>query len=209
MQAYIKTKILVCDPISEEGIKKLKKAGFEVEIKPTITHNQLKKEVYNYHILIVRSRTKITRDIIFEGQNLKLIGRVGAGLDNIDLKTANEKKIRVLNTPEAPAIAVAELTIGLILSLARNIPYADKMMKNGKWMKKMFKGWELNGKTLGTIGLGNIGEKVARIAKAFGMKILISKRTPPLPELLQELDGEFVPLNELLQEVMLLPYMYL
>jgi len=191
-------KILVCDSIHEDGIKKLKKAGFEVEVNP-ISAEQLKNVATDYDALIVRSRTQITEEIIQAGKNLKAIGRAGAGLDNIDVASAENKGILVLNTPEAPAEAVAELTIGLMLSLARNIPLADRSLKEGKWLKKELMGWELKDKTLGTIGLGNIGEKVAKIAKAFGMKILISKRTPPPPELLRELDAEFVPLNNLLQ----------
>jgi D-3-phosphoglycerate dehydrogenase len=105
----------------------------------------------------------------------------------------------VVNTPEAPAEAVAELALGLILSLARNIPQADHSMKEGKWIKSKLTGWELKGKTLGTIGLGNIGERVAKLAKAFGMNILITKRTPPDSALLKELEAEFVPLSELLK----------
>jgi len=194
-----KVKILVCDSIHEDGIKKLKQAGFDVEVNPTISAEQLKNVATDYDALIVRSRTQITEEIIQAGKNLKAIGRAGAGLDNIDVASAENKGILVLNTPEAPAEAVAELTIGLMLSLARNIPLADRSLKEGKWLKKELMGWELKDKTLGTIGLGNIGEKVAKIAKAFGMKILISKRTPPPPELLRELDAEFVPLNDLLQ----------
>jgi len=194
-----KVKVLVCDPIHEEGINKLKQAGFDVDVKPTVFPDQLKSIVSNYHAVIVRSRTKVTKDIIQAGKNLKAIGRAGAGLDNVDVEPAEKRGILVLNTPEALATAVAELTIGLILSLARNIPFADRTMKDGKWMKKELMGWELKDKTLGTIGLGNIGEKVAKLAKAFGMKVLISKRTPPPPELLKELEGEFIPLRELLQ----------
>lgn len=195
-----KAKILVCDSIHEDGIKKLKQAGFEVEVNPTISDEQLKNVAANYDALIVRSRTQVTEEIILQaGKSLKVIGRAGAGLDNINVASAEKKGILVLNTPEAPAEAVAELTIGLMLSLARNIPLADHSLKEGKWLKKELMGWELKGKTLGTIGLGNIGEKVTKIAKAFGMKILISKRTPPSPELLKELEAEFVPLNDLLQ----------
>lgn len=194
-----KVKVLVCDPIHEEGINKLKQAGFDVDVKTTIPSDELKGIVFNYHALIVRSRTKVTKDIIEAGKRLKAIGRAGAGLDNVEVEPAEKKGVLVLNTPEAPATAVAELTIGLMLSLARNIPLADRTMKEGKWIKKELMGWELKGKTLGTIGLGNIGEKVARLAKAFGMKVLITKRTPPSPELLRELEGEFIPLKELLQ----------
>jgi len=192
-------KVLVCDPIHEDGIKILKDAGFEIDISPEISYEELKGKVRDYDVLVVRSRTKVTREIIEAGEKLKVVGRAGAGIDNIDVEAAKEKGVKVLNTPEAPAIAVAELTIGLLLSLARQIPRADSSMKEGRWAKKEFKGWQLNGKTFGVIGLGHIGEKVARLAKAFGMKILITKRTPPSPEILKELEAEFVPLDELLR----------
>jgi len=192
-------RVLVCDPIHREGIEKLEEAGFEVDVIPTISYEQLKEVVSEYDALIVRSRTKVTGEIMEAGKRLKTVGRTGVGLDNIDTKAAEKKGIVVLNTPEAPADAVAELTIGLILSLARNIPLADRTMKEGTWIKKKLRGWQLNGKTLGTIGLGSIGLKVARFARAFGMKILITKRTPPAPEVMRELDGEFISLKEMLQ----------
>lgn len=194
-----KIKVLVCDPIDAVGIEKLEQAGFEVDIKPQISGEELRDAVSNYAVLVVRSRTKVTKGIIDVGKRLRAIGRAGAGLDNIDVEAAEKKGVKVLNTPEAPAEAVAELTFGLMLSLARNIPFADRNMKERKWIKKSLQGWELKGKTLGTIGLGNIGEKVARLSKAFGMKILITKRTPPAPSLLRELEAEFIPLQELLQ----------
>ena len=194
-----KARVLVCDAIHEEGIEKLRQAGFEVDVKPTISHEELRNVVSNYEALIVRSRTQITKEIIEAGKQLSAIGRAGAGLDNIDLETAEKQGIAVLNTPEAPAGAVAELTIGLIICLARSISLADRAVKKGEWIKKKLQGWELSGKTLGVVGLGNIGEKVARTAKAMGMKILITKRTPPKPEVLRELEGEFVSLPELLQ----------
>jgi len=193
-------RVLVCDPIHDEGIEKLQNAGFQVDVKPTISFEELREIVADYEVLIVRSRTKVKREIIEKGEKLQVIGRAGAGLDNIDLKAAEERGIKVLNTPEAPAYAVAELTLALMLSLARRIPFADKTMKKGKWFKKQLVGWQLYGKTLGVIGLGNIGEKVARLAKAFGMKVLITKRTPPSTELLKELEAEFVPLEELLRK---------
>ena len=192
-------KVLVCDPIHEDGIKILKDAGFEIDISPEISYEELKGKVRNYDVLVVRSRTKVTREIIEAGEKLKVVGRAGVGIDNIDVEAAKKKGVKVLNTPEAPAIAVAELTIGLLLSLARQIPRADSSMKEGRWAKKEFRGWQLNGKTFGVVGLGHIGEKVARLAKAFGMKILITKRTPPSPEILKELEAEFVPLDELLR----------
>ncbi len=194
-----KMRILVCDPVHEEGIEKLKQAGFEVDVNPTITSEQLTKIVSNYDALIVRSRTKVTKEIIEAGRRLRIIGRAGAGLDNINLETAKQRGITVLSTPEALTEAVAELTIGLIISLARSIPLADRTLKEGKWIKKKLVGWQLEGKTLGTIGLGKIGERVARIAKALGMKILIREIIPLSPELLKELETEVVPLKELLQ----------
>lgn len=194
-----KTKILVCDPVHEEGIKKLRQAGFEVHVNPKIVPEQLTKMVLNYDALIVRSQTKVTKEVIEAGKRLKVIGRVGVGLDNIDLETAEKKGIMVFHVPEASANAVAELTVGLIISLARSIPQADHSMKKGKWIKEQLMGWELMDKTLGIIGLGNVGGRVAKIAKALGMKILITKRTPPVPELLRELEAEFVLLKELLQ----------
>lgn len=177
----------------------MRKAGFQVDVNSTISLKQLRKIVSNYDMLIVRGRTKVTKEIIEAGKRLKVIGRAGVGLDNIDVETVEKKGIMVFNVPEAAANAAAELTIGLIISLARSIPRADCSMKEGKWIKKELMGWELRDKTLGIIGLGNVGERVARIAKALGMKILITKRTPPTPELLRELEAEFVLLKELLQ----------
>jgi len=128
-----------------------------------------------------------------------VIGRAGRGLDNIDIDTVEKKGIMVFNVPEAGANAAAELTMGLMISLARSIPRADRSVKEGKWIKKELMGWELRDKTLGIVGFGNVGERVAKVAKALGMKILVTRRTPPTPELLRELEAEFVPLEELLQ----------
>jgi D-3-phosphoglycerate dehydrogenase len=188
-------KVLVCDPIDDEGIKELRQAGFEVDVDPTLSTDRLKEVVSNYDALIVRSRTKVTKEIIESGKKLKAIGRAGVGVDNIDVESAEKRGITVLNTPEALSDAVAELTIGLIISLARKIPLADRAMKEGMWIKKELMGWQLKGKTLGLIGLGSIGERVARIGKALGMKIIFTKRTPPTPELLRELEAEYIPLE--------------
>ena len=196
----MKIRFLICDPVHEEGIRKMKEKGFDVDTKPEISTEELKKIVPDYDVLIVRSRTKVTTEIIRCGKRLKIIGRVGVGLDNVDVRSAEEMGITVLNTPETAATAVAELTIGLTLSLARKIPQADRSMKEGKWIKKELEGWQLKGKTLGLIGFGNIGMKVAEIAKSFGMRILVNKRTPPSQELLEKTGARFVPLEELLKE---------
>lgn len=174
--------------------------GFTVDVKSDITRDELQSTITNYDALIVRSRTKVTRDLLNCTSRLKAIGRVGVGLDNIDLATARENSVAVFNSPEASAQAVAELTIGLIISLARRLPFADQTMKEGTWVKKQLSGWLLEGKTLGLLGLGNIGLRVAKIAKALGMRILIAKRTPPDPELLAELGGEYVSFNGLLEQ---------
>ncbi|MCD6325776.1 D-2-hydroxyacid dehydrogenase [Candidatus Bathyarchaeota archaeon] len=191
-------RILICDPIDPEGIEKLKKAGYNVAF--LMQREMLKKVIQECDVLIVRSRTKVTREIIESGKHLKLIARAGSGLDNIDLKAAEEKGIAVINTPEASADSVAELTIGLMVALARKMILADSSMKQGKWLKKELMGFLLKGKKLGLIGLGNIGLRVARIAKAMGMKILVTKRVPPSPELLKSLEAEFLPLDELLRQ---------
>lgn len=193
-----KMKVLVCDPIHTDGIERLKQAGFTVDVKPNVSNEELKKIVSTYDVLIVRSRTAVTAEVIGRGRRLKAIGRAGVGLDNIDINAAKKRNISVFNSPDAPTEAVAELTIGLLISMARSLPYADCTMKKGQWAKKQLKGWQLEGKTLGILGLGNIGKQVAKIAKAFGMKILITTRTPPDPKLLTELAGESVPLRELL-----------
>ena len=192
-------KILVCDPIDVEGSDRLRQEGFEVDIKSSIEQAELEKVIKDYDVLVVRSRTKVTKQLIEKGSRLKVVGRVGAGVDNIDIEAAKKRGVTVLNTPEAPADSVAELTIGLMLALARSIAYADCSMKEGKWTKKELEGTLLNGKTLGLIGLGNIGTKVAKVAKAFGMKILVTKRTPPSQEVLVMLEAEYVPLGELLR----------
>lgn len=192
-------KILVCDPIDAEGVQKLRGQGFQVDIKPSIVKEELEKIIPGYDALVVRSRTKVSQEIIERGKRLKAIGRVGAGLDNIDLDAAEEKSVAVLNTPEALADSVAEMTIGLILAAARKISVADCSVKNGKWLKTELTGRLLKGKTLGLIGLGNIGKRVAEIAKEIGMKILVTKRTPPGAKLLRALNAEFVPLEDLLR----------
>ena len=125
-------RILVCDPIHEKGIEKLEQAGFEVDVNPTITAEQLTKIVSKYDALIVRSRTKVTKEIVEAGRQLRVIGRAGIGLDNIDLETAKKKGIMVFDVPRASANAAAELTTGLITSLVRSIPRADNSMKEGK-----------------------------------------------------------------------------
>ena len=173
-------KVLVTDPLDPAGMEMLKSEGIQVDYRPGITHEELKAVVGNYDALIVRGRTKVTRDVIEAGRGrLKAICRAGVGLDNIDLEAAREAGVEVFNTPEAPTEAVAELTVGLIIALARSIPKADRALKEGRWAKKELVGWELRGKTLGIIGFGRIGQRVAEICHALGMKIIAYRRTRP------------------------------
>ena len=133
-------KILVSDKLQEQAIKILEDSGFQVVKNYTITHEQLKQEIEKYDGIVIRSRTNITADILENAKNLKVIGRAGKGLDNVDRKKAKELKIEVINTPEAPAVSVAELTIGLMLSLIRHIAMANETMHQGEWNKDNYLG---------------------------------------------------------------------
>ncbi len=164
-------KALVTDPISEEG-QILLRMWTDVTIDLNLTPERLEQIIGNYDALIVRSRTKVTAKIIAAGQRLQVIGRAGVGIDNVDLKAAYERNITVINTPTASSISVAELTMGLMLALARNIPQANTAVKEGHWAPKKYRGVELAGKTLGIVGLGRIGQEVALRALAFGLQVV-------------------------------------
>jgi len=167
-------KILISDPLAEEGIDILKKQkGFKVDIKPKLPPDELKKIIGDYTALIVRSQTKVTKDIMKHAKKLKFIGRAGVGLDNIDVEEASKRGIIVMNAPGGNAISTAEHTMSLMLSLSRNIPQANVSLKKGEWQRKKFMGVELYGKVLGIIGLGRIGTEVARRALSFKMKVII------------------------------------
>ena len=163
--------ILISDKLKEEAIKILQNNGFNVVKKFSITQEELKKEIKEYNAIIIRSRTKLTAEVLENAIKLKVIGRAGVGLDNVDLKKAEELNIKVLNTPEAPSISVAELTIGLLLSLVRHISKADQTMHCGEWCKSDYMGYVLKGKKVGLIGFGNIGQAVAKTCDAIGMDI--------------------------------------
>lgn len=166
-------KVLVCDKISDKGVDLLKEYGFDVDVKIGMTPDELNAVVGDYEVAVVRSATKFRKEALDAGTNLKLIVRGGVGLDNIDLEYAKSKGINVRNTPSAATESVAELVIGLFITLSRKIVLADSSMKAGKWEKKLFSGTELYQKTLGIIGLGRIGLAVANIAKsAFQMKVI-------------------------------------
>lgn len=165
-------KVLVCDAIDQKGIDILKKSGLQVDYRPEIKHDELIASVKDYDVLVVRSRTKVTKEVMDANAKMKIIARVGVGLDNIDVKYAESKGMQVINAEIAAMTAVAELVIGLMLSLARNIPRADAAMKNGKWLKKELVGIELKGRYLGIVGVGKIGRRIARIARGLSMNII-------------------------------------
>lgn len=194
-----KQKALICDPIDKEGIELLRNSGFEVILKPKISYEDLKNLVSDCQVLIVRSRTKVTKEIIDAGRNLKIIARAGSGVDNIDVEYAEKKGINVICASESVTASVAELTVGLMISLVRHIPQADRAMKEGKWIRDKIEGWELQGKTVGIIGFGRIGQRVAKIARALGMKIIVCELNSPPENLLKELDAQLLPLKELLK----------
>jgi len=167
-------KVLVTDKLADEAIKLLKENGLEVKYEE-LDHDGILREIENYDAIIVRSRTKVTADIIEKGAKgkLKVIGRAGIGVDNIDVNKATELGIKVVNAPTGSTKSVAELAFAHMLALARFIPKADSSMRRGEWLKKQLRGIELYGKTLGLIGSGNIAQHMARIAKGFGMNVLV------------------------------------
>ena len=169
-------KILISDKLEESGIKLFEDNGFEVAKKFTISKDDLLNKIAEYDGIVIRSRTKLTADILNNAKNLKVIGRAGVGLDNVDLKKAEELGITVLNTPEAPSISVAELALGLMFALARYITVADKTMHQGEWNKNDYLGYTLNGKKLGLIGFGNIAKYLAKSAISIGMKVGVYSR---------------------------------
>ena len=164
--------VLICDQVNPTLNEILEKNGLQVTYEPEITPEQIAEKIGMYEVVVVRSRTKITRELIQRAEKCKIIARVGVGLDNIDQDAAKEKNIRVINAVEGAMNAVAELVVGLMLSLAREIPRADREVRNGNWIKKELMGTELRGKYLGIVGLGNIGKRLGRLAKSFNMNII-------------------------------------
>ena len=165
-------KVLISDNISTKGVEILKKAGLDVDVKTGMKPEELVAVIGDYHGLAVRSATKVTAKIIDAATNLKVIGRAGSGLDNVDLTAATKKGIVVMNAPGGNTITTAEHTFSLMCAMARQIPQATASMREGKWEKKRFMGVELFNKTLGIIGIGNIGSQVARRAQAFAMNVI-------------------------------------
>ncbi len=190
-------KILICDPLDDTAMACLAEAkDINFDTIYGQSEDELIKNISKYNAVIVRSATTITAKVIDAGDNLRAIGRAGSGLDNIDTVHASQKGIKVFNTPGTNAAAVAELAIGFLFSLARKITEADASMKNGRWAKKEFTGFEIDGKKLGIIGGGTIGKMVAVKAFRLGMKILVYNRSDVS---IPEIEFEQVPLDKLLK----------
>ncbi|MDH3360526.1 MAG: phosphoglycerate dehydrogenase, partial [Desulfobulbaceae bacterium] len=189
-------KVLISDNLAPVGAKILKDAGLEVDINTGLAPEELKKIIGDYDGLVIRSATKATAEIIDAADNLKVIGRAGIGLDNVDIPAASERGIVVMNAPDGNATTAAEHAISMMMSLTRNIPQATISMKAEKWEKKKFQGREVTGKTLGIVGIGRIGSIVADRAHGLHMKVIAFD--PHMPkELVEKMGIELVSLDEL------------
>jgi len=193
-------KILVSDPLSTVGIEIFKNTpGIEVDVKTDLTPSELEDIIGVYHGLSIRSKTKATKDLIAKAKNLKVIGRAGIGLDNVDIPAATSAGIAVMNTPFGNTITTAEHAIAMIMALSRNIPRATATLKNGKWEKKNLRGREIFNKTLGLVGIGNIGSIVAD--RAMGLKMKVIGYDPyQSPETIEKMGIRPVSFEEILAE---------
>jgi D-3-phosphoglycerate dehydrogenase len=170
-------KLLVCDPVDPEAVAAMRDGGIDVHVNDDVAAEELEQIIPEYEAMVVRSRTEVRESLIDKATNLRAVIRAGVGLDNIDVEYAESKGIEVRNTPAASSNAVAELTIGYLVALARPIVQATVSMKEGKWEKKQLKGTELAGKTLGLVGFGRIGSLVGEKASGLGMEVLFHRRT--------------------------------
>ncbi len=187
--------VLVCDQLDLGDLNL--GASFRVDYRPAITHEELLKAVPIYDVIIVRSRTKVGRDVIEKGRRLKVIARSGTGLDNIDLAAAASRGVRVVSTPESLVEAVAEHTTLLLLALSRKLTFADSSVKRGNWSKENLLGVELNGRALGVVGLGRVGRRVGEIARVIGMSIIAYDVVPIPPETVEKMSAKLVDLDTL------------
>ena len=167
-------KVLIADNVADVVFDIFNKNSIPYEQKVGLTEEELAEEIKNYEGLVIRSAVTVTKKILENANNLKVIGRPGVGVDNVDLQTATDKKIVVMNTPLGNVQATAELTMGIIHSLLRKIHLANQSMHNKKWEKKNFVGSELFGRTIGIIGFGNVGKKISEFSHAYGMKVLVN-----------------------------------
>jgi D-3-phosphoglycerate dehydrogenase len=194
----MKPRILAASKIHDSALKKAGEFA-DVDVKTGLSEDELVGVIGEYDAIIVRSKPKVTKTIIDAGGKLKVIGRAGVGLDNVDLGAAKARGVEVVNSPEASSISVAEHAIGLMISLLRHVPKAERSLRSGKWERKDFVGNELCGKTLGLIGFGRIGREVAMRAQAFGMRILASDPNITSEDT-REYNAELAGLDDLLRQ---------
>ncbi|MFO8019289.1 MAG: hydroxyacid dehydrogenase [Promethearchaeia archaeon] len=195
-------KVLIANKVHKKGINLLRDNGFQVEQDYSLSPSELKENIGEYDGIVIRSGTKLTADVLEQADKLKIVGRAGVGLDNVDLKKAEELNIKVVNTPEAPSVSVAELTLGLMIGIARHISRADETMHCGDWFKSDYVGFTLKDKKVGIIGFGNIGQEVALRCHAFGMEVGIYDVDETVKQKARELDYHiYSSVDELVKEV--------
>ena len=190
-------RILVADPLAEDGLDRLRRAG-EVTVVSKLAEAELIRRIPEFDALVVRSETKVTAPVLEAGRRLRVVGRAGVGVDNIDVPAATRKGILVVNAPRGNIVAAAEHTIALLFALARSVAQADASVKRGEWTRSKFIGTEIRGKTLGVIGLGNVGSEVAK--RAHGLEMEVVAYDPVVSVERAELfNVELVALNDLLE----------
>jgi D-3-phosphoglycerate dehydrogenase len=198
MELATTRKVLVCDHIDERGLKLLRDGGLEVDSRPKITPEELLAVIGEFDAVVVRSRTKIRGNVIQKAAKLKVIGRAGVGLDNIDVEAAKQRGIAVYNSPESLTNAVAELALGLMIAVARGVGAGHHNLKNGVWIKESLMGTEISGKTVGIMGFGRVGRRLAELLKPFHVNILAYDVVRPDQLTLDALGAKMVELDELL-----------
>lgn len=193
-------KVFITDKLSEKGVAVFKaEPGFQADVYPTLPPEELKKAIADYDAIVIRSATTITPEILEAAKKLKVIGRAGVGLDNVDIPAATRKGVIVMNTPDGNTIAAAEHTVALVLAMVRSIPQAHASLKDKKWERNKFMGVELYGKTLGVIGLGRIGFEVAKRLRAFNMSVLAYDPFCT-PERARSIDAELASVEQILKD---------
>src|SRR6266513_1198746 len=191
-------RVLVTDTLADSGLAILRAASdIELEYRPGLKGDDLLRAVTETDALITRSGTAVTRELVNAGKRLRIIGRAGVGLDNVDVDACTERGILVINAPTANILSATEHTMAMLLSLCRNIPAADASVKRGEWVRSKFMGFELSGKTLGVIGLGRIGTRVTTRARAFGMRV-VAYDPYIASTVFEKVGAEMVPLDDLL-----------
>ena len=194
-------RILIADALAESAVQKMRDAGLEIILRDKEKDGPIEEQIKGFDCVVIRSATKMTKDVIAAADNLKLIVRAGVGLDNVDQEAAKTHGVKVMNTPEAPSVSVAEMVFALMFSLARNVPVADSSMKDERWEKKKLKGTELWQKKLGVIGFGRIGKEIIKRGKAFDMEVMIVKKDRPgREEEAKKLGAIQVELDEMIEQ---------